>query len=55
MTSSFSELSNGPAFRVAGAAIGLWAASFARDAVRIFSAIISLYASIPRECRAAAW
>ena len=29
------------------AAIGVWAASFARDAVRIFSAIISLYASIP--------
>jgi hypothetical protein len=29
MTSSFSELSKGPAFRVAGAAIGVWAASFA--------------------------
>ena len=47
MTSSFSELSNGPDFKVVGAAKGLWAASFARDAVRIFSAIISLYASMP--------
>jgi hypothetical protein len=33
MTSSFSELSNGPVFKVVGAAKGLWAASFARDAV----------------------
>lgn len=36
MTSSFSELSNGPDFKVVGAAKGLWAASFACDAVRIF-------------------
>ncbi|MNN61092.1 hypothetical protein D3C81_1763090 [compost metagenome] len=39
---SFSELSNGTAFSVFGAAIGLCAARRARDAVRTFSAIISL-------------